>query len=486
MNGRGQRLRWTEAVLVFLLVTGVCLRAGYLSAARAQVNWEGLAAVAHAADLWYKAPEARLTEIGFVQPPLPALLASLAVLGNPHGAAALARPVWVGAPLLGLAAVLLLGLALHGGAPRWWAYPVTALFALNTVTFSLAAAGSPALLLIVLLLGTAWCLDRWAATGALRPLLIASVLVGAAMLTRYEMVFWVLLLAGLVAVVAYRAGGYSRLEGTLLAFLLPGCYLLAGWVVACWLIQGDPWYFWRHTFSGPPSGEPLLGASVYLALLACPLLLAVGVWLARRSRARAALASLTLLFGSIALAGLLQPLLGRLAGDAWSQLTVPVAAAMAAGYLLATRLLTGGERRSDRALVLLLALLAILLVGVATRLGGGLPRWPAQTWQGELAFTDTCQSEVAAAQSLRTELRPGERVLIVGWPGFAVSLVAGEGARVTVIPGPGDRALAEVAEPYAVVLAGWPADQPTPLPLSRYELRWRSGDWACFRASPGG
>ncbi len=486
-----RKVRWPailEYLLAFLLVAGLCLRAGSLSAGAGQVNWEGLAAVGHAEDIWYRAPEPRLSEIGYVQPPLPSLLASLAVIPRPPAAETPFAPARLGAVLLGLTAVILLAMARALGLAWPWRYLLAAGVVLHPVPLSQAAAGSPAALLLPLLLGSLWCLDRWAATGSLRPLLIASVLLGAGVLTRYEMLLWVLLAAGLVAVVAWRAGGYRQAEGTLLAFLLPTAYLGAGWIAACWLIQGDPWYFWRYTFGGPPHAVGnLLLMALYLGLLCSPLLPA-GVYAMLRGHGREKTAvSLLLGAGGLVLAGLATPLLGRLAGDAWSQLTVPLLAAMAGGYLLAARTVRqaqqlGWGRQAAAGVLAVAGIAAVLLAGHA---GGGLPRGMREALQGNLAFTDSAQAEQQVAQRLRAELRPGETAVVAGWPGFAVALLGGDLGRLALLsdPRPPAKALPEagevllVAEPEAGQLrATWQQTLGA-------ELRevWRVDSWTCYR-----
>jgi hypothetical protein len=344
------------------------------------------------------------------------------------------------------------------------------------------------------LLGLAWGLDRWVATGALRPLLIASLLLGAAVLIRYEMVLWVLLTAAAVGVVAARRGGYRQAEGILLAFLLPAGYLAAGWVAACWFIQGDPWYFWRHTFAEQPlsSAEALPLAAMYMSLLCCPFLPA-GLYVALTGTARQRrVGSLAFVIGSLALAGLGAPLLRRLSGDAWSQLTVPLLAAMAAGYLLFAQALVPGQSgtgRKRRTLAWGLAAVGLAAVVYADRQGAGLPRGPVEAWQGRLAFTDDCRSEAAAAARLAAELRPGERAIIAGWPGFAVALFEGELSRLRLVP-TADPPGGEPA-PFEVLLIREPAEGKTMRawqgqvpPGYRLTKQWRVDAWTCYRRVP--
>ncbi len=482
-----------ESALAFCLVVFLCGRAGILSARSGQVNWEGLAAVGHAQDLWYRAPEPRLTEIGFVQPPLPSLLASLAVWPRPHPLLTPFAPVRLGAVLLGLTAVILLAMTRRLGLSWPWRYGLAAALVLHPVPLSQAAAGSPAALLLPLMLGSLWYLDDWAATGSLRPLLISSVLLGGAVLTRYEAVLWVGLAAVLVVVVAARAGGYRQAEGSLLAFLLPTAYLGAGWIAACWLIQGDPWYFWRYTFAGSSQATgSLLPSALYLALLCSPLLPAGAYALLGDRRRETAAASLLLGVGGLALAGLAAPLLGRLAGDVWSQLTVPLVMATAAGYLLAARAAALGRQsgRGAQAPAVALALAAVAAVLLAGRAGGGLPRDSLEALQGRLAFTDSAQPEMEVARRLGAGLAPNESVVVAGWPGFTVAMLAGDLGRMLLLPDPLPpvRPLAQapelllVREPETGALQGaWQHA----LPDRTLRPVWRVDAWTCYRLDGG-
>lgn len=489
-----RRLGWLlEGVLVFMVVALLAGRAGYRAAANWEVNWEGLAAVAHAQDLWYRAPEPRLSEIGFVQPPLPALVASLVVVPRPAPELVRYAPARLGAMLLGLVAVVFLMLCRQRGLRRGWAYPLTAALVLHPVLFSQAAGGSPAVLLVLLLLGVVWCLDRWAEGGSQRYLLSASLLLGTALLTRYEMILWIGLVTVLVAVVSGRRGGYAQAEGTVLAFLLPIAYLAAGWIAACWLIQGDPWYFWRYTFGGAVNGtQTLFSTAVLVTLLACPLLPGAVYYLAVTPHQRRRVeASLLLVVGGVLLAGLAGPLLTRLSGDAWSQLTVVVATAMAAGYLLTAQALAAGIKQRDwwsrPTAGTALAAVGIGLVLLLGYGGTGLPRGTVDALQGRVAFVDNCRVEAEAATRLASELKPGERAVIAGWPGFAVALFEGELERLILVPTaePPEKV---PAQPWEVLLvredqSGAPRAQwEQVLPAGRHlQQTWRVPPWTCYR-----
>jgi hypothetical protein len=489
MRRWGPRL---ELALVFCVAAGLALHAGYRAAEAWEVNWEGLAAVAHAQDVLYRAPQPRLSEIGFVQPPLPSALAMLVAAPRTVGSAARFLPARLGALWLGLIGMLFFSLCRKWGLCRPLAYALTAVLIVHPVLLSQAAGGAPAALLTLLFLGILWGLDEWARSGSLRALLIASLLLGAALLTRYELCLWVMVIAALVAVIAARAGGYRQAEGTVLAFVLPIAYLAAGWIAACWFIQGDPWYFWRHTFTELPQvgAAEYLSAGARLSLLACGLLPgALWYLLWGRTSRQSVQFSLTLILGGPVLVAVAAPLLGRLAGDEWSQLTVPVSLALVGGFVMVAQAAVQG--RGDRRWGVLVPTFVLFLAGsvaygTLTEAGLGSPVGGLRAIRGEIAFTGNCLEESLAAQRLAGELAPGQRALIAGWPGFAVAMFEGDLARMTVLPTP--EPLAGPAPVFDVLLtretqpgdrqAAW--EQACGRPLREV---WRVGLWTAYRKS---
>ncbi|NLO74358.1 MAG: hypothetical protein GX100_09670 [candidate division WS1 bacterium] len=486
--------RMLEAALLFLVAAALALYAGQRAAEDWQVNWDGLSAVVHAQDIWHRAPEPRLTQIGFVQPPLPALLASAVAIPRTRPDLIRFLPPLLGALYLGLTALVFFKLVRGRGLSRPWAYLLTAALVLHPLLLSQAAGGAPAALRTLLILGMLWGLDEWARSGSLRALLVASLLLGAGLLTRYELVLWVGPIAVTIAVISARAGGYSQAEGTVLAFLLPLAYLAAGWIAACWFIQGDPWYFWRHTFANSPelTSDGLARAASDISLLACPFLTgALWYTLASKRRARAGQFSIALLLGGPVLAAAGASVLGRLSGGPWSQLMAVSCLAMAGGYLLAARGLGDAMRGSgwDLHAVMSLVLAAVGMTAAVhfTQLGMGLPRGLTDTIRGKIAFTGDCHAEAAAAARLREELAPGERAVIAGWPGFAVAAFEGHLNRTILVPTPqppgGDIPAVEVLlvreDQRGSAQDSWKQALET-----RLEMLWRVGSWTCYRPVP--
>ena len=296
-------------ILAFVFPALLAYQVGLLALGRHLVDWNSLAAAAHAFDVFHKLPQANMALIGFVQPPLPALLyLPLSYVCPNWLATGYCAPV-IGAVFLGLSALLLvhLGQALR---LRWWVYgAVTALFVVHPLVLSYAALGHPALILVFAYIGLAKGLLGWHRDQTVRDLVAAAIYGAVAVLVAYEAAAPVLAAAlfilgccrtrglsgtrgrgfqprlparmpadqgaasgleapppkggpaegaptegapteGAPAEGAPAACAPARAEGTLIAFLLPAVYVAAVWLVANWVIMGTPLYFWRMTLAG--------------------------------------------------------------------------------------------------------------------------------------------------------------------------------------------------------------------------------------------
>jgi len=88
----------------------------------------------------------------------------------------------------------------------------------------------------------AWLFDR-----NLRDLAVAGLLLGMAIGTRYQA--GAVAAAGLAAVAlaaALERRGWSRIEGTVITYALPACYMCLLWLAGNWLVLGDPLFFLRE------------------------------------------------------------------------------------------------------------------------------------------------------------------------------------------------------------------------------------------------
>ncbi len=441
MRGRLTRLEvWGVFAVVTLVVLGIGLRGRIVELA---VNWDGLSAVAHANYVFRAGDNANLAMIGFVQPPLPALLQLPLVLLFPPLATTGFAANLLGAICAGVTAVLLLGLAADSGLPRAWRWPLVGVLVVHPMVLGPAASGAPMALLTALLLGGAWALLRWSQTEGLRDLIVASVLLSAALITRYETVF---IVVGALIYLSWRTlrddRSWSKLEGTLITFGLPIVYVGGIWIVANWAIMGDPWHFARMTFAGGGANPgAMLTQSLELSLAwFFPVLALVynqmrGVG-RRPARARP-IAWLTLT--AIVAPAIFSGVFGSLGpeGD-WGRLVSVVSMTLAGGFAMLVVIIGDAVRgRGTSGPIHGTIAVGAASLGVCVWLfvSGSVPTGPgAGAWLGRGPLTDSAGVELQAASLLREmELPKQRRHLIAGWPGFAVALFSGRTGEIEVV-----------------------------------------------------
>lgn len=489
--------------LVTLLTLGIGLR-GRLAEQR--VNWDGLAAVAHANDVFRAERGANLAMIGFVQPPLPALLQLPVVLLVPSLATGGMAANLLGAVVAGVAAALLLGMCVEVGLPAAWRWPLVALFALHPMILGPAACGAPMALLTALLLGAAWALLRWSQAEGLRELITASVLLAAALITRYEAVF---IVAGALIYLAWRTlrgdGSWSKLEGTLITFGLPIAYVAGVWVIANWAIMGDPWHFLRETFAsrGRADAAEMLSLSLRLTMVwffpALALVYNQMRGVGRRPAAARPVAWLVL--AAVVAPALFPGVFASLgpAGD-WSRLATVLSMVLAGGYAMVAVL--AGERvrgEANGGPMHGTVVIAAASLGVALWLVGseGLLASAGAPYLGGGLLTDSARAELSAAELLRdTELPAGRRHMIVGWPGFAVVLFSGRTGEMAVLRTEdlpdhwedlwiGSRIVLLVGEEHGGVPATVVQDDLGLGPRLHLDPKWGAGPWECYAVGSG-
>ncbi len=505
-----RREPWLAFGLVTTLTLGIGLRARLVEL---MVNWDGLVAVAHAYDVYYAEPAANLAMIGFVQPPLPALLQLPLVLALPGLASTGLAANLMGALAVGIAAALLLGLAAEAGLPPSWRRPLVGVFALHPLVLGPAATGAPLAILIALLMGASWALARWGQNENLRDLIAASLALAGAVITRYETIF---IVAGALVYLAWRTrrggGSLAKLEGTLITFALPIVYVGGIWVAANWAIMGDPWYFAREIFapaaaSAPGvSAEAMLSASLRVGLVCFFPVLAL-VYHQMRGVARypaPARPVAWLVLVAMAAPVLFPAAFAGFAGDDWGRLESVIAMVIAGGFAMLA-VVIGDLRRgcADGPLqgTILVAVSSLVVVLWLAGQGLALPGRFDDAYFGRGPLADSAEPVLRAAALLReTPLAEGHEHIIVGWPGFAVVLFAGRTGELTVMR---TQDLPEVVDNLwvgstVVLLVG---EDVGGLPEAivdanlglRPELalreRWAAGSWHCYevvmRPPPG-
>ncbi len=491
---------WLAFVLAFALTLGVGLRGRLVDA---QVNWDGVAAVAHAHDVFRAQENANLAMIGFVQPPLPALLQLPVVLIVPSLATSGLAANFLGALCAAGSVAILLGLSADCGLSRRWRWPLVAVFALHPLVLGPAACGAPMALLTTLLLGAAWALLRWRRNESLRDLIVTSFLLAGALITRYEAVF---ILLGAMIYLGWRTWrddrSWEKLEGTMITFTLPIIYVSGIWIIANWAIMGDPWFFARETFDLIPSAtaEQMLTILLRVSLAAFfPVLALIYHQMRGAGRDPASARPIAWMVVTAMVAPAIFPSLFAGLGEdgAWANMLTPLAMILAGGFaMLAAVIGDRLEGRPQQGPIQGTIFVLVASFGVAAWLwtsGGALPLSPRRAFLGQGPLTAEATHELEAAQLLsETKLQDGRRHLIAGWPGFAVALYARRTGDVNVIRTP---QLAEFVDRLwvgstVVLLIG---KEESAIPPERVEAglgltddlalehQWHTGPWGCFQ-----
>lgn len=424
-----------ELAVVFAAGAFVCLVVGLMARAAGRADAEAVAALSHALDVVRKDPRFNLALIGFARPPLPALLyLPFCAFGPALPASGLPCPI-LGAICLGLGAVLLNGIAADAGMRRRWRWMLCLLFMVHPVALSLGALGGPGAILLPVLLGAAGALMRWSREESFRDLLTASLLLTAAVLTRYDAI-WAALTAGVYIIWRTRREGWARTEGTLIAYALPLLYCAAVWVGASWAIMGSPWHFWRAQYSGEPvrvGFDDLASTLFALSLAAFPFTLGL-LWeqLSRRHRdvALNGRPAAWLVVGTGA-GSLLTPVRDTVSGP-WELFLVAVVLILVVGFAL-TAITACNWVVGRRPLVtsLMLAAFGLIVVMYQPEVGGvSLPRTFLGAPRGKVAFSTDVSAERDAGCALAGALSGARKAYILGGPGYAVSLFCGQPSRV--------------------------------------------------------
>jgi hypothetical protein len=235
-----------ESVVLFGVAYVAYAVLGYFVVVRWNiVVGDALSRLAHAYFVWFNEPP-KLTAIGFVWPPLMTIVLLPLALVKPLATTLLALPLT--SAFFGAALVVTLDRTLAIlGLGRPIRFPLLALIALNPMVLYYAANGMGETLYLFLLTAGVYYFLRWHRDQRLSYLVLASVTLALGLMTRYEILFWVVAIGvGVVGVLVRRGAPRAVLEGSTIAFLAPACYALGLWMFFNWLILGDP-LWWLHS-----------------------------------------------------------------------------------------------------------------------------------------------------------------------------------------------------------------------------------------------
>ena len=136
---------------------------------------------------------------------------------------------------------------------------ITCLAFLPPVSESIQAGQSTTIFVALAIIGVGFIIE-WVNKGALKHLLYAGGLLGLALGVRHQALLLVVAGAVVVAFAAVAVGRkISTAEGTTLLFVLPACGVILAWMIANWLVMGNPVFFLKAPFRALTLGSVDLG-----------------------------------------------------------------------------------------------------------------------------------------------------------------------------------------------------------------------------------
>ncbi len=238
--------RAVEATIVFLLFGAVYFLVGYRVVVDLHVvNFDSLSRMAHAYFVWYNDPP-KLAAIGFVWPPVQTLIYLPFVVVKPVATSLAALPASSATFMAATMVVISYSLRASGMRLllRW---PLLLLFGLNPMIVYYGANGMAEAVYLFFLTFGIYFLIRWRQTHHNHLLAFVGFGLAFAMLSRYEIVpFAIVVAAGIALVILTtweRSDRARSLESGLVIYLAPVIYFGMAWLFFNWLILGDPLYF---------------------------------------------------------------------------------------------------------------------------------------------------------------------------------------------------------------------------------------------------
>jgi hypothetical protein len=261
--------RWPVESTCLFLVTFILYMAlaDYLVVHLHYMNADAYTRVADATYVLYSR-DPHLGAVGFIWPPLPALL-NLPILGLQHWFPFLIDRAFSGsieAAMFGAGTVVLLnqGLRRAGILPpvRWL---VLAVWLANPMVALYSAQGMSEAPFIFFVVASLMSFLRWTETRSAGELAALGVLVGLGTLCRIEMVPMALLIgAGIVFCSLGRKVGWRQLETQLLLYALPALFVFGLWIGSTWVIEHDPLYMFHSGYSKQSAATNAFGAGAII------------------------------------------------------------------------------------------------------------------------------------------------------------------------------------------------------------------------------
>ena len=219
------------------------------------IPFDAMARLAHAYFVWWNAPP-KLAAIGFVWPPLSTIV-FLPVAGiRPLATSLVALPLTTAFFAATLLVLLdrVLALARLGWKRR---LPLVVLFGVNPMIVFYSVNGMSEIVYLTFLVAGVYFFLRWFLSRESRFIVLTAVAFSFGVLSRYEVITWVVLLTvALVAAMIRQHVSRTEIEGSVVAYLAPVVYAIGLWLFVNWLILGNALYFLTQQAPGFAQSTP--------------------------------------------------------------------------------------------------------------------------------------------------------------------------------------------------------------------------------------
>jgi hypothetical protein len=207
--------------------------------------------------LWNNPP--KLAAIGFVWAPFSTLVFLPFVAIKPLATSLLALPLTSGVFAAAMMALLARASGFLG-MPRWQRLTIVAAFGLNPMVAFYAINGMSEAPYLALLTASLYFFIRWYVDDKPHFLVLCSVATIIAILTRYELlVYGVVMAIAIPVILMRRRRPNDEVEGSLVAYVAPIVYGLGLWLFFNWLILGNP-FTWVNAGLGLGGGDTPVSA----------------------------------------------------------------------------------------------------------------------------------------------------------------------------------------------------------------------------------
>ncbi len=249
-----------ENILFFLTPFTVFIAAAYVLVFKLQfVYGDALSRSFHAYSVFF-GNQPKLTAIGFVWPPIPTLVQLPLVLFNPLNNLGFAGNV-VSAIFMALTAVYLNKIYKYFNIGFVLRLLFLFMFILNPMILFFGSNGMSEAIAVLFVTTTTYFLVAYLSTRSLSYVLKLGISTSLAVMTRWELAALIpviMLIIGISVFLNYQKNCFKKIEGTILLFLTPVFFIISIWILANWIIMGDPFYFLTSIYSNTAQSEKLI------------------------------------------------------------------------------------------------------------------------------------------------------------------------------------------------------------------------------------